>query len=195
MSSGVQPFWTCSKPSFTYRTWPSTKKKIPNALRCLLVDSFALLNFQWISTLKTFLVVLNGSNLSNIDMEVFLNGVPIPQSSYRNSFPLPHRTIGLDVLTLLQPFMSMGLPSAFTLLCAAYDRSGLTVSPLQLSAESTVRIQGMSRFKCFSGKVHVGTAIPTAMQWKIIKYKLRVPNHGCDLSMGPTCQILIWKCT
>jgi len=124
---------------------------------------------------------LNGSNLSStINMEVYINGVPIPQSSYRNSFPLPHRAIGLDVLTLLQPFMSIDLPSAFTLLCAAYNRSGLTVSPLQLSAESTVRIQGMSRFCCFLGKYMLALPSLQLYQMEIIKCKLRVPNHGCD---------------
>jgi len=110
-------------------------------------------------------------------MEVYINGVPILQSSYRNSFPLPHRAIGLDVLTLLQPFMSMGL-SAFTLLCAAYNRSGLTVSPLQLSTESTVRIQGMSRFYCFLGKYMLALLSLQLYNGKSLKCKLESQIMG-----------------
>lgn len=92
---------------------------------------------------------LNGSSLSStVHVEVHVDGLPIPQSGYRNSFPVPHRTIGLNVLTLVQPFMSTDLPAAFSLLCVAYDSSGLSVSPLQLSSESTVHIEGMSRFHC-----------------------------------------------
>jgi len=130
---------------------------------------------------------LNGSSLpSTVNVEVYMEGIPIPQSGYRNSFPVPHRTITLNVLTLVQPFISMDLPAAFSLLCVAYDSSGLSVSPLQLSSESTVHIEGMSRVHCSWESTCWHCHHYSHTKWKINKCKLRVPNHGCVATLGIT---------